>query len=253
MTLNEYINNPYGTNSISIQARESIKASYMDKLDKIYLRENNKQFDRVLLKGDKSWFIYIKVPSEVIPNFEYDVVIEFLDPESHVSLYDCQVRFFSNDPAFMYSAYVYDQNGLFIKELSHKLPSKALTVKSEKNPKNVPGYIKSIYFAYLMCKRYGFANKAFFEGHCRKYHKAELNALVMHASDKLRDRQQEEEVLKSTKASKEKIVSRKDFENKRSKQLEDKVAKSITTTKRTKTVGHGVNKTVKTTKRTRRR
>ena len=35
MTFREYINNPYGTSSIPIQARESLKASYADKLDKI--------------------------------------------------------------------------------------------------------------------------------------------------------------------------------------------------------------------------
>ena len=247
MTFNQYINNPYGTSSISAQARESIKASYAEKLDKIYLREE-KEFKRVMFKGKKSWFLYIKVPSETIPDFAYDVVIQFVDPDLHTSLYDCEVKFFSNDPAFMYNAYVYDKNNLLINDLKSKLPRVSLNTPSERNPKNIPGYIKSIYFAYLMCRRYGFANKVFFEVNAKEYHKSELLFLVKHASDKLEERKDKEIEIKNKSNKKEKTISQSKFENP-TKQVQNKVNNSISITKRTKTVGHGVNK-IKTTKTT---
>ena len=250
MTFNQYVDNPYGTSSIPAQARDSMKASYVDKLDKIYLRENGKEFKRRMYIGKSSWFLYLEVPSETIPNFSYDVVIQFIDPDSHTSLYDCQVKFFSNDPAFMFNAYVYDKNDLLISDMKPKLPRESLKLPSTRNPKNVPGYIKSIYFAYLMCKRYGFANKVFFEGNAKKYHKTELLMIVEHASDKLRDRQNEEEQMKSRKSSNSKSLSRSDIENP-NKKVQDKVSKTVNMSKRTKTIGHGVNKSssIKRTKR----
>ena len=243
MTFREYINNPYGTSSIPIQARESLKASYADKLDKIYLRENNKEFKRVMFKDKSSWYLYLQVPSEVIPNFTYDVVIQFIDPDKYESLYDCQVKFFSNDPAFMYNAYVYDKNKLLIEALKSKLPREAVGIKSQKNPRNVPGYIKSIYFAYLMCKRYGFANKVYFDTNSRKYNKLELLNLVEHSSDKLRDRQLAQESQKQIqKNSKEKNISQSEFENTTNKKVREKINKSINSTKKSKVIGSSSNK-----------
>ena len=236
MTLNEYINNPYGTNSISAQARESMKASYVDKLDKVYLRENGKEFKKAMFKDKSSWYLYLQVPSETIPDFTYDVVIQFIEPDKCKTLYDCEVRFFSNDPAFMYSAYVYDKNKLLINDLKPKLPLQSITIKSEKNPKNVPGYIKSIYFAILMCKRYGFTNKVLFESNARKYNKMELSSLVEHASDKLRDRQSAEEQYKIEKKNKEKTISTKEIENPTNKKVQDKVAKTISMTKTSRVI-----------------
>ena len=252
MTFNQYVDNPYGTSSIPAQARESMKASYADKLDKIYLREE-KEFKRIMFKGKQSWFLYIKVPSETIPDFSYDVVIQFVDPDLHTSLYDCDVKFFSNDPAFMYNAYVYDKNNLLINDLKSKLPRVSLTTPSERNPKNIPGYIKSIYFAYLMCKRYGFANKVFFEANAKDYHKSELSMLIRHASDKLDERQQKGAELKSkSTVKKDKTLSKSEFETSSNKQVQSKVTKSIDTVKRTKFIGHGVNRTTSNIKRTKR-
>lgn len=246
MTFNQYVNNPYGASSISVQARESIKASYADKLDKLFLRENNKEFQRLMFKSKKSWYIFIKVPSETIPDFSYDVVIEFINPEEHSSLYDCEVRFFSNDPAFMYNAYVYNKNNLLIPDLKSKLPSESLKLPSLKNEKNIPGYIKSIYFAYLMCKRYGFCEKVYFESHAKQYTKSHLLSLVEHASDKLRDRQDKEAQYKEKKKN-SKTISSTDFETSRNKKVQEKISKNIIMTKTTKFSGN-TSRNVKRTK-----
>ena len=54
---------------------------YMNKLDKIMVRENGKAEYHLFKDKGELYYAYIKVPSEVIENFYYDVIIEFRQPD----------------------------------------------------------------------------------------------------------------------------------------------------------------------------
>ena len=131
---------------------------YMDKFNKTMLRETGKQFPARFFKGKSSWYLHLAVPSEAIPDFTYDVVIEFLQVKNTNKLEECEVRFYANDPAFVFTyANTFKSHKLLCPDLESKMPKKALNTKAhEKNPANIVGYVKSIYFAYLMCKRFNY-------------------------------------------------------------------------------------------------
>lgn len=198
MTFEEYIVNPMGKNNaiLSAAVRETQRNIYSTKFDNILLRENGK-IDYFLYKGkDETYYAHIKIPSEVVKNFYYDVVIKFIGSTktganlSNLDKY--QVQFFSNDPAFVYTyTYVFKNKGLFIKELSTKMSSKALRLApKEKNPGQMVGYVKSLYFAYLFMKQRGLFNKLKYQ----EAQPAKIQYMLNHieaADKKIQDRQDE--------------------------------------------------------------
>ena len=160
MTLEEYIGNPLGKGGgaiLNATARESMRNSYVEKFNNLMVREHGMMNYRIYKNSKKNkFYIWFKVPSETINKFYYDVVIEFFADsdvkEAGQNLFKYNARFYANDPAFVYTyAYVFNKNDLFIEELKSKMSRKALNEKpDEKNPYMQVGYIKSIYFAYLM-------------------------------------------------------------------------------------------------------
>jgi len=158
ITLNQYIMNPMGkTNAVmSAASREFMRMKYRKKFENIMLRENGK-LEHYMYKGpNNTYWIYAKIPSEVVKKFYYDVIIKFYagpDVKSGgKNLFDYNIQFFSNDPAFVYTyANVFTRNNLFVKELASKMSREALREKpKEKNPKDNVGYIKSLMFTYLL-------------------------------------------------------------------------------------------------------
>ena len=108
MTLEQYILNPAGKNNavLNATAREAMRNSYMSKYNNLLVREHGSIVYR-LYKDEKNnrYFAYFKIPSETIEKFYYDTVIEFYadkDVENDgTDLLKYNVRFFSNDPAFV--------------------------------------------------------------------------------------------------------------------------------------------------------
>lgn len=163
MTFDEYIANPMGKSNavLSKAIREAQRNIYTNKFNNILLREQGK-IEYFLYKGKGAvYYIHIKIPSEVVKDFYYDVVIKFVGDAKKVASFTTldkyDVRFFSNDPAFVFNyTYVFNKKGLFIDELSKRMTSKALrSPAKEKNPDNMVGYVKSLYFAYLFMKQRG--------------------------------------------------------------------------------------------------
>lgn len=163
MTLSEYIINPMGKNNAVLNSitREALRNHYKKKFDSLLVRENA-YIQYYLFKDSKKniYWAYIKVPSEEIKKFYYDVVFKFIpDSSTGISndIFNYPVKFYSNDPAFVYTyAHVFAKNDLFITELSKKMAKKALKEEAkEKNPQNNIGYVKTIYFAYLLLKERG--------------------------------------------------------------------------------------------------
>lgn len=261
MTFNDYILNPMGKSNavLSAAAREAQRAIYSKKFDNILLRENGK-IDYYLYKGKgktPEYYAHIKVPSEVVPNFYYDVVIKFIGNTSVSanlsSLDKYDVQFYSNDPAFVYTyAYVFQKKGLFIKELASKMSRTALRVPAkEKNPENMVGYVKSLYFAYLFMKQRGLFNLLKFSG-VPTIDLKSLTGNIMDADTKVRKR--EEEGAKVSKKRKD-AVSKSDMNRMKRAGMSDQATSNfnVSTTKRVGVVKNAAtNSGTKKTKSTKR-
>jgi hypothetical protein len=249
MSFDKYIDNPSGEATV-ITNRNMYKDMYKSKFDKVLLRENGKIDWKVYYTNDAndSFYVYLKIPSEVIENFYYDVVVRLFTTDnkkkSNVKLREYAVEFYSNDPAFVYTfAHSFKKNNLFIKDLESKMSPTALkTVAKTKNPKDNVWYVKSLYFAYLAMERYNLFNRTILKQHGRKYNKRELLAQITHATEKVEARQKAQEKLEKEKREKKKKERpTSDFQSKNSK---------ITGISRTPMVTK-TSKTTKTVKKTR--
>lgn len=164
MTFDQYIQNPMGIANAVISNRAMYRDLYYAKFNNIMVREMG-HMGHTLYKGKNKFYIHFKVPSEVIEKFYYDVVIEFTPPKDKKltdnTLENYTVRFYSNDPSFVYTfAHAFIKNDMFIKELKSVMSPEAIRkVAEEKNPSNQVGYVKSLYFAYIMTKKLGLFNK----------------------------------------------------------------------------------------------
>ena len=210
MTFNQYIDNPMGKANAVFSQRYLYKDLYTDKFNKLFLREVGKIDYRLLLdKKNDEYYCHIKIPSEVVPHFYYDVVIKFYTKnnafrtESTLSKYD--VQFYSNDPAFVFTFLrVFLKNNMFIKDLSDKASKEALKKDpKEKNPQEIIGYVKSLYFAYLFMSQKGLFSKYNYQYNAIPYAKNVLNEPIMHSDQKIALRQEKgEEVAKEKRKEK---------------------------------------------------
>lgn len=163
MTLDQYILNPLGKKSAVLNStmREYMRSVYSAKFDNVLLKEHGKIRYQLFTEAKHNTFwAYIKVPSEVIKNFYYDVVFKFSVPEHNQSesdLFKYDFKCFSNDPAFVFKfAYVFIQNKMFVDELLPMMSEEAKKDQpTETNPSEEVGYVKSLYFAYLLMQQRG--------------------------------------------------------------------------------------------------
>lgn len=251
MSFDKYIDNPSGGATV-ITNRNMYKDMYKSKFDKVLLRESGKIEYKIYRANDgqDSYYIYMKIPSEVIESFYYDVVIRLFTTEnkkkSNVNLREYAVEFYSNDPAFVYTfAHAFSKNNLFIKDLEPKMSKTALkTVAKVKNPKDNVWYVKSLYFAYLTMERYHLFNRTLLNQHASKYNKRELLSKITNAMEKVEARQQAQEKLDKEKA-KAKKIERKDSELQSKHTKTTGIVKTAIISKTPK-----ITKSVKTTKRT---
>ena len=253
MTFEQYIQNPMGKHNAVLNSimRESMRSSYMDKFNKIMVREHG-IVNYNLYKDSKKnrYYIYLKIPSEVVPKFYYDVVLEFYTnsdvKESGQNLMKYNVRFFSNDPAFVYTyAHVFNKNNLFIKELKSKMSNKAIRDSAkEKNPSGNVGYVKSLYFAYLAIRNKGLNRVSLFDSVAEISWSGLLNK-IENADSKIQKRQDEGNKLQKqkTKSKQDRIKSvNTDNRNRNLKVSSVKSTRSIKSIKSIKTV-NGVKMT----------
>ena len=212
MTFEQYINNPMGIKNAVFSSREMYRNLYTEKLNTILVREVGKvKYKLYKSKKKDRYYVYMKIPSEVIANFYYDTVIEFYTSHSGIgiskTLKDYYVKFYSNDPSFVYTfAHAMLKNDLFIKELVPRMSKQAVKqVAKEKNPKSEVGYVKSIYFTYLLMKNYGLFNKDVFENEAIDFDIKDLLNMIEHADIKVQARQDaQKEMNKSKKIQKNK-------------------------------------------------
>lgn len=259
MTFDQYIQNPMGVKNAVISNREMYRTMYTEKLNKILVRESGKVV-YYLYKSNKKYYAYLKIPSEVVPNFYYDVIIEFSEPKDGIKITDrtlrnYEARFYSNDPSFVFTfAHAFIKNGMFLDSFKDKMSKEAVKQNAdEKNPTNQVGYVKSLYFAYLIMNQRGLFNKILY---VERYVERNLKSMVMDASEKITRRQQEGENLrKKNKKDKNEINRRRSRENIKSDEtpIAHRVSnivhtRKVGTIKKTNTVG-----TVKKTRTSKRK
>lgn len=155
ITFSQYIRNPMNSAVFTAVMRETMHKEYIRKYDAILVREHGRIDYKFFRDKQNRLYGYFKIPSETIEKFYYDVVVEFTGneevKEAGTNLFEYNVRFFSNDPAFTFTyAYVFNRNDLLIKALRSKMSQKAIKKAAvEKNPSNQIGYVKTLYFVYL--------------------------------------------------------------------------------------------------------
>lgn len=196
MTFEEYIKNPMGDKNSVITQREMFRTLYSEKLDKVLVREAN-HIDYKIYNNKDTIYIHMKVPSEVVDKFYYDVVMKFIQNKKIINtgydnLDNCQVRFYSNDPAFVFTfAHAFIKNDLFINELKPKMSKQAVKeTAKEKNPKNQIAYVKSLYFAYLIMKSKGLFNFHRARAESIPYNETYLLSQIESADIKIEKRQE---------------------------------------------------------------
>ena len=216
MSFRQYIDNPMGKRNAVFSQRDMFKQLYTEKFDKVFLREAGKiNFVLYIDKKKDQYIAHIKVPSETVKDFYYDAIILFYtnDPaiKTSPSLQDYSVKFFSNDPAFVFTYLrVFLKNDLFIEDLKPKSSKLALKKDpKEKNPYEVPGYSKILYFAYLFMKSKNLFAKNMYTQYAIPLDKKKLIDSVEHTDIKIAKRQdlgekQRKEIAKEKKASNEK-------------------------------------------------
>ena len=217
MSFRQYIDNPMGKRNAVFSQREVFKQLYTEKFDKVFLREAGKiNFVLYIDKKKDQYIAHIKVPSETVKDFYYDAVILFYtnDPaiKTSPSLQDYSVKFFSNDPAFVFTYLrVFLKNDLFLEDLKPK--SSKLALKNdpkEKNPYEVPGYSKILYFAYLFMKSKNLFSKNMYTSYAMPYDKKKLIDSVEHTDVKIAKRQelgekQRKQTAKEAKQAKKEV------------------------------------------------
>lgn len=188
MTFEEYIQNPMGKENAVISNREMYRRLYTEKLDKILMREAGK-IDIYPYVDGKKYICHLKIPSESSANIYYDVVIEFTLPKDNpneTNLKKYNVRFYSNDPSFVYTfAYSFLRNGLFFTDFKDRMSKTALkTPALAKNQYNQVGYVKSLYFAYIIMDRRGYFGTGLYT---KKYSASRVKSEVIHADKKIQE------------------------------------------------------------------
>ena len=167
MTFEDYIRNPVKKSSSTIPMKEMYDRAYREKFDSLVAREaGGIKFHLCHEKGDKRYVMHALIPSEIVPHFTYDTIIEFSTDDNVLSqaqvLTNYEVKFYSNDPAFMFTyAYAFNKAGMLIPLLKSKTIDRCLSeAPKERNPYAQTGYVKSLYFAYLLYKWKGLNYKS---------------------------------------------------------------------------------------------
>lgn len=214
MTFQEYINNPTGIGTSIMSYRKMYEDLYHDKWDKIVVRENG-HIDYTLYYSSNHYYCHIKVPSEVVEGFYYDVVIKMLNKSSRGDLRNAEARFFSNDPNFNYSfAHAFIKNKLHVEELVPKMSKEAIhNIAKEKNPKDTIGYVKALYFAFIIMSEKGLFKPIKYKSEGSKFDKKILLSNITDTEDSIEQRKELEEKQKESKKSKESGSRNKGFKD----------------------------------------
>lgn len=227
MTFQQYIDNPLGRKNAVFSQRDTFKQIYTQKYDAVLLREAGKiKFFLYYDKEKDTFYTHIKIPSEVVPKFYYDVVIKFYTKDNGIrasaSLKDYDVQFFSNDPAFVFTyERVFHKLGMFVEECKPKASKIALKKDpKEKNPYEIPGYVKSIYFAFLFIKQSNLFSKALYSQVGEKYNQKLMLSKIENTDKVIEERQIKGEEIAKQLSKEKKATRNREISNAKARQAE---------------------------------
>lgn len=246
MSFNDYINNPGGKGSAVITNRSMYKDMYQQKFDALLVREQGDINYVVYHKNDSndSYYIHMKIPSEAVSGFYYDVVVRLYttigSKKSSTDLRTYAVQFYSNDSTFVYTyAYVFSKNNLFIKDLAPKMSRKALTEKPKvRNPNCTMGYIKSLYFAYLTMEKYNLFQRSVLDSEAKTYSKYNLLHDIEHADKKMEERQGPKKTKPETQKIQKQPEKPRNTDVATPASKKSAITKTVTTSRKTKKVAN---------------
>lgn len=190
-----------GKGAVKIPAAEMIQ-KYRDQYNMMKARGLRFKFTlHYVLPGGRV-IIHVKVPSETVRNFYYDVLLELSLDGGAKKFEDCHVRVFSNCPSFVYTyAYVFyhladDERGkqsMMIDDLKQKIPKNSIMIQDVaqkvgdtplidrpvvRNPYGLPLFDKSIYYAvFYILERLDF-NRTMYNKHI-----SSINAILNEITD----------------------------------------------------------------------
>lgn len=191
-TFPKYIQKPTIVGSTTSQIK-IIASNYRTRMDNLIVREAGVIMNKKYRDKKGNYYLYIKIPSEVVRDFYYDVVIKFIETPKNAfsnSLREYDIQVFSNDPAFCFTyAYAFNKAGLLIDELKPKIGKDFLENKAlDRNPKSEIGYVKSLYFAYFFMLSKNLFEKKNWDK-ILGYQSTSFDKLVMNAETKIALRQ----------------------------------------------------------------
>lgn len=92
--------------SVKLSIKSQLE-KYREKYDALLKKNKRFHVDTYKVMPSKKVLVWIKVPSQSLDKFYYDVLLE-LDPADNAkSFEDCEIKFFSNSPSFVYGGYAY--------------------------------------------------------------------------------------------------------------------------------------------------
>ena len=242
MTFDEYISNPMGRHNAVYSQRFVFQKIYQQKYELTMAREaDGMRFTLYKSKNDKRFIARFYVPSEVVPRFVYDVVVEFTAPSDEVAaektLKNYQVKFFANDPAFVFTfAHAFRTAGMFFDAISSKMSRLELKEKpKETNHKEIIGYVKYIYFAYIFYKGKGLFNKTMWYN-ATPINMKTLTGSITHA-DVIYEKRTAAGAKLAKKSKPHSISSARAVSNPVAKTSKSSVSKAVTTTRTVRKVG----------------
>ena len=166
-TVKQLYENPPGAGSGNVVARYRIRESLNSSF--IKLVKEHKWHVRILIdeKENKRYYI-VDVPSEALKkDFFFTVAIEVDNSvKSYLSFMNSTVRIASNNPAFTFTGYAYisDDLGFFIPQLKKQFDKKAFTKPKTRNPQEIIGFDKSLWFAVTYLIKYDMFDINVFKG-----------------------------------------------------------------------------------------
>lgn len=236
-TLQNYIDNPTG--SIGLLTKrdlDNVRVMYKTRLAALILRENNLLYYKIYKIEDDVFLYHIKIPSETIENFFYDVILKFTRSDASVSnrLETYNLRMFSNDPHFNFTyANLFIKEDLIVNELKSKVMKEAKKKEASiRNPDGNIGYIKTIVFSYYYLYERGLLNKLRINPSAIKLDKGEYKKLLdmIPDSDKVLDdrvRLEKEGKVRERVSDKDKINYHQIKDDQRNNSLKSKIVNKV--------------------------
>lgn len=234
--IHDLITNPTGKKSAYFASREVIKRDLELKYRSLLLKHERK-FEYKVFKKDEDFIFHFKIPSTTFKDLNYDVIIDFY-PENEECLDDKNLtryllRIFSNSPAFMFTyTYVCYKNNMIPREMIRFCSKEALNNAPEiRNPVEVYGYEKSIYFACL----YIIENKLYMKNNLikeiYKYKKDSFDGIIFSQEKKLIEYNKHKNDIKKKKVTR-KIENKQKTTNAINKVQKGNIKRNITSKKK---------------------